>query len=360
MSINSTRPGGTVGGLTPTGQEVVTNKDIDGTTASNTSRITMPKASTATLTALTRKQGTLLHDTTVNTLLLDDGANLKNLSPVTTKGDIETYSTTATRLPVGTNGQVLTADSGAATGLLWSSIAGLGVATSTTSGTVTSFVPVILSAVKAVSSADYTVLTGDGYSTISVTTGASDRTITLPAASANAGREIVIKKVDAGAGFVVIDGNGSETIDGALTTQIHQQGSYISIYCDGTGWYVKSVCDYLKLEFNNTTITTSSASQAGIGIPGGVWTITGAVASVGGNGTTRAFDVTLSTTAGGIGSIGIDRFFLPFNNSYGGGCVEIAPARLTASTTSYYISIATLDSGSATSCYGYILAKRQG
>lgn len=40
--------------------------------------------------------------------------------PLTTKGDIYTYSTLATRLPVGSNGQILQALSSAATGLAWS------------------------------------------------------------------------------------------------------------------------------------------------------------------------------------------------------------------------------------------------
>lgn len=40
-------------------------------------------------------------------------------SPLTTKGDLYTYSTTDARLGVGTNGQVLMADSTASTGLKW-------------------------------------------------------------------------------------------------------------------------------------------------------------------------------------------------------------------------------------------------
>jgi hypothetical protein len=47
-------------------------------------------------------------------------------SPLTTKGDLYTYSTTDARLGVGTNGQVLTADSTAATGIKWATAAGGG------------------------------------------------------------------------------------------------------------------------------------------------------------------------------------------------------------------------------------------
>jgi hypothetical protein len=56
--------------------DALTNKDYQGGTASNTSRLTVPSAASATLLALTRKQATLVYDTTVNALYSDDGSNL--------------------------------------------------------------------------------------------------------------------------------------------------------------------------------------------------------------------------------------------------------------------------------------------
>lgn len=55
----------------------LTNKDIDGVTASNSSRITLPKASKTTLDALTRKQGAIVFDTTSLKPYYDDGTTLK-------------------------------------------------------------------------------------------------------------------------------------------------------------------------------------------------------------------------------------------------------------------------------------------
>jgi hypothetical protein len=45
-------------------------------------------------------------------------------TPLTTKGDLFTFSTVDARLGVGTNGQTLVADSTAATGLKWATPAG--------------------------------------------------------------------------------------------------------------------------------------------------------------------------------------------------------------------------------------------
>lgn len=56
--------------------QVLTNKDIDGGTASNTNRLTVPKNSTSNINALTRKEGTFIYDSTLDILYYDDGVAL--------------------------------------------------------------------------------------------------------------------------------------------------------------------------------------------------------------------------------------------------------------------------------------------
>lgn len=63
--------------VTTTGTQVLTAKDIDGGTASNTSRLTVPKASKATIDALTRKQATLVYASDQDKLYYDNGSLLK-------------------------------------------------------------------------------------------------------------------------------------------------------------------------------------------------------------------------------------------------------------------------------------------
>lgn len=83
--------------VTLTGTQALTNKDIDGGTASNSSRITVPKASTSTLSGLTRKQGTIVYDSTLNQVFSDDGSNLNPIgSGAGEKNYISTGSSSAT------------------------------------------------------------------------------------------------------------------------------------------------------------------------------------------------------------------------------------------------------------------------
>lgn len=56
--------------------QVVTNKDVDGGTASDTSRITIPKDTLTNLQALTRKEGTVVYATDFDRIYYDDGTDL--------------------------------------------------------------------------------------------------------------------------------------------------------------------------------------------------------------------------------------------------------------------------------------------
>jgi hypothetical protein len=59
---------------TKAGAEVFTNKDYDGGTASDTSRLTVPKAAFTTLDGLTDKEATLAYDTTSGSLMVNNGS----------------------------------------------------------------------------------------------------------------------------------------------------------------------------------------------------------------------------------------------------------------------------------------------
>lgn len=62
--------------------------------------------------------------------------------------------------------------------------------------------------------------------------------VTLPSASANDGRTLVVKKVDASANAVVVTAAGSDTIDGAATKSLAAQYDHVVLHSNGGGWDV--------------------------------------------------------------------------------------------------------------------------
>jgi len=76
------------------------------------------------------------------------------------------------------------------------------------------------------------------YYTVLVDAVGANRTITLPAAASHEHRVYNIKKIDASANTVTIDGNGVETIDGAATVVISVQWDSYTLQCDSTGWFI--------------------------------------------------------------------------------------------------------------------------
>lgn len=210
-------PTGAVVGISDT--QALTNKDYQGGTASNSSRLTAPSNTTVNLTALTRKAGTLVWDTTSTVLKYDDGTNLQT-------------------------------------------VAATGVATPTAQGTTTSYFATVQSSTNAVASANYTILTTDGYRAINVTTGALDRTITLPAASANTGRIVTLKKVDSGVGRILATRAGSDTMEGATQIIIGGQYGYLSLISDGTTWLILGLVDQGTFTATLTAVTGTVTATA--------------------------------------------------------------------------------------------------
>lgn len=68
--------------------------------------------------------------------------------------------------------------------------------------------------------------------------GAGSFTLTLPLAANAANSPLFIKKIDATANTVTIDGNGSETIDDALTYVLEFEDEFVQLISDGSNWYV--------------------------------------------------------------------------------------------------------------------------
>jgi len=77
-----------------------------------------------------------------------------------------------------------------------------------------------------------------------VTNESGDITITLPTAASSfnsvdgIGRIYRIKKIDADADTVTVDGNGSETIDDGTTATLTAQYESITIQSDGSEWWI--------------------------------------------------------------------------------------------------------------------------
>lgn len=99
----------------------------------------------------------------------------------------------------------------------------------------------------AAKSADFTVWDDDGAGTpkdlYRVTTAASTITVSLPtiaSGDASEGRVVTIMKIDAGAGSVSIDPDGTETINGSATpVSLASQWNYRTLVFDGSGgWAV--------------------------------------------------------------------------------------------------------------------------
>jgi hypothetical protein len=147
-----------------------------------------------------------------------------DVTPLTTKGDLFTFTTEDARLPVGTDGYTLVADSGAATGLAYS--AGI---------------PVVLNA----QTATYTVVLGDAYKLVTMSNAAAND-FQIPT-NANVAFPIgsVINVIQIGAGTTTIEAvtPGTTTISstGATATAPELRAQFSAASCIKVAtdtWYV--------------------------------------------------------------------------------------------------------------------------
>lgn len=85
-------------------------------------------------------------------------------------------------------------------------------------------------------SATYTASLSDHILNVNANSGAV--VINLPTAASAAGKTYIVKKIDASVNTVTIDGNGSETIDGATTKVLSVQYASYTIYSNGMEWFI--------------------------------------------------------------------------------------------------------------------------
>ncbi|GEM_PF-3458449 len=104
--------------------------------------------------------------------------------------------------------------------------------------------------------AAYTITVSDSVITGDATDGAF--TITLPTAVGITGRAYTIKKNDASVNAVTVDGNATETIDGAPTKTLFYQYDYVTLVSDGTNWMVTGVLSHGPGGDNGTWYKTTA------------------------------------------------------------------------------------------------------
>lgn len=111
-----------------TGAIPVINGTVNGTTSwVITSQVTTVGTDPLTFTEFTRNPADYLLKANNLSDVASANTSFNNISPLTTKGDVVGFSTVNARIPIGTDGQILTADSTQTLGLKWAATATTGI-----------------------------------------------------------------------------------------------------------------------------------------------------------------------------------------------------------------------------------------
>jgi hypothetical protein len=137
---------------------------------------------------------------------------------LTTKGDLATYDTAPSRLGVGTDGQVLVANSSASTGLSWQ---------------------YTYNAFNAQTGTTYTLVAADAAKKFVTVSNASAITVTVPPSVFSAGQTIDIQSIGAGITTFAQGSGVTITSTGATASapKLRAQYSAATIICTGTNTF---------------------------------------------------------------------------------------------------------------------------
>lgn len=179
----------------------INGADINIGTASNSNRIVLPTDTTTNLDLLTDTAGLIAYDSTLSKVVFNNGGGW-NVLDVPSNLTVVTKTTT------------------------------------------------------------YTATTSDDVILVDSTSGAF--TVTLYAASGNAGAKLTFIKISSDTNAVTIDGNASETINGNTTTTVDTQYEKLTLVCDGTNWLVdERKSDTAYVSFTPTGAWSTNTTYAG-------------------------------------------------------------------------------------------------
>ena len=208
--------------------------------------------------------------------------------------------------------------------------------------------------------ANYTVVAGDANKVIKCDASGGAFTVGLTAAATlGDGFVVTILKTSAdvvsSTNAVTIDPNGSETINGASSSQrLQGQYSHLTIICDGSNWQVVSANDWVKdgvSSFINFPATTQYGNSLVIEVTPGEWELSSVVDSTLNTGVGMTQNAAGISTTSGNSSAG-----LVLGDNFSGFNIPTAttdaymsiPAYrvVVTSTTNYYLKVqATYTSG---------------